>query len=61
MGRACRRVGSQTLLSGAESWFMGSNIPGKARALLLYADSAPNYRAKCAEVAAKGYEGFVLG
>jgi len=39
---------------------MGSNIPGKKRALLLYADSAPNYRAKCAEVAAKGYEGFVL-
>jgi cation diffusion facilitator CzcD-associated flavoprotein CzcO len=53
-------LASHTLLSGAESWFMGSNIPGKKRALLLYADSAPNYRAKCAEVAAKGYEGFVL-
>jgi cation diffusion facilitator CzcD-associated flavoprotein CzcO len=53
-------LASHTLLSGAESWFMGSNIPGKKRALLLYADSAPNYRAKCADVAAKGYEGFVL-
>jgi cation diffusion facilitator CzcD-associated flavoprotein CzcO len=53
-------LASQTLLSDAKSWFMGSNIPGKKRALLLYADSAPNYRAKCAEVAAKGYEGFVL-
>ena len=53
-------LASHTLLSDAKSWFMGSNIPGKKRALLLYADSAPNYRAKCAEVAAKGYEGFVL-
>src|SRR5580704_16488624 len=52
-------LASQTLLSDAKSWFMGSNIPGKKRALLLYADSAPNYRAKVAEVAAKGYEGFV--
>jgi cation diffusion facilitator CzcD-associated flavoprotein CzcO len=53
-------LASHTLLSDAKSWFMGSNIPGKKRTLLLYADSAPNYRAKCAEVAAKGYEGFVL-
>jgi cation diffusion facilitator CzcD-associated flavoprotein CzcO len=50
----------QTLLSDAKSWFMGSNIPGKKRALLLYANTAPNYRAKCAEVAANGYEGFRL-
>ncbi len=54
-------LASHTLLSDAKSWFMGSNIPGKKRALLLYANSAPAYRAKCAEVAAKGYEGFVLG
>jgi cation diffusion facilitator CzcD-associated flavoprotein CzcO len=53
-------VGSQTLLSDAKSWFVGANIPGKARAILLYANPAPAYRAKCAEVAAKGYEGFVL-
>ncbi len=54
-------LASHTLLSDAKSWFMGSNIPGKKRALLLYANSAPAYRAKCAEVAARGYEGFVLG
>src|SRR5262245_42216516 len=53
-------LGSQTLLSDAKSWFMGSNIPGKKRAILLYANTAPAYRQKCAEVAAKGYEGFVL-
>jgi cation diffusion facilitator CzcD-associated flavoprotein CzcO len=53
-------VGSQTLLSGTKSWFVGDNIPGKAHAILLYANTAPAYRAKCAEVAAKAYEGFEL-
>jgi cation diffusion facilitator CzcD-associated flavoprotein CzcO len=53
-------VGSQTLLSGTKSWFVGDNIPGKAHAILLYANTAPAFRAKCAEVAAKGYEGFEL-
>jgi cation diffusion facilitator CzcD-associated flavoprotein CzcO len=53
-------VGSHTLLSDAKSWFVGENIPGKAHAILLYANTAPAYRAKCAEVAAKGYEGFLL-
>jgi cation diffusion facilitator CzcD-associated flavoprotein CzcO len=53
-------LGRQTLLSDAKSWFVGDNIPGKAHAILLYANTAPAYRAKCAEVAAKGYEGFVL-
>ena len=42
------------------SWFVGANIPGKKRAFLLYANSAPNYRLKLAEVAANGYEGFIL-
>jgi cation diffusion facilitator CzcD-associated flavoprotein CzcO len=53
-------MASHTLLSDAKSWFMGSNIPGKKRALLLYANTAPNYRKKCEEVAASGYEGFSL-
>ena len=53
-------MASHTLLSDAKSWFMGSNIPGKKRALLLYANTAPNYRKKCEEVAASGYEGFTL-
>jgi cation diffusion facilitator CzcD-associated flavoprotein CzcO len=51
-------VGS--LLTQANSWFIGANIPGKKRAFLIYANTAPAYRKKCAEVAAKGYEGFVL-
>jgi cation diffusion facilitator CzcD-associated flavoprotein CzcO len=54
-------LASHTLLSSADSsWFMGSNIPGKKRSLLLYANTAPAYRNKCTEVAANGYEGFQL-
>jgi cyclohexanone monooxygenase len=51
-------VGS--LLTEANSWFLGANIPGKKRAFLIYANTAPAYRQKCAEVAANGYEGFLL-
>jgi hypothetical protein len=53
-------LASHTFLSGAKSWFMGSNIPGKKPVLLLYANTAPNYRKKVLEVAANGYEGFML-
>ncbi len=49
-----------TILTAADSWFVGANIPGKKRAVLLYANSAREYRKKCHEVAANGYEGFVL-
>lgn len=51
---------AHTLLPMADSWFMGANTPGKKRNFLLYAGGFPNYRAKCDEVAAKGYEGFLL-
>ena len=53
-------LASHSFLSDANSWFMGSNIPGKKRVLLLYSNSAPAYRAKCDEVANNGYEGFIL-
>jgi cation diffusion facilitator CzcD-associated flavoprotein CzcO len=49
-----------SLIMKGNSWFVGANIPGKKRAFLLYANTAPNYRKKCAEVAANGYEGFRL-
>jgi cyclohexanone monooxygenase len=49
-----------TLFAKRNSWFVGANIPGKKRVFLLYANTAPAYRKKCAAVAAKGYEGFAL-
>ena len=53
-------AGSKILRTQANSWFVGANIPGKARALLTSPDTAPVMRAKRADVAAKGYEGFWL-
>ena len=49
-----------TLSSEVDSWFFGANIPGKKRTVLMYFGGAPAYRKKVDEVAAKGYEGFVL-
>ena len=52
--------GEKILRTKAANWFVGANIPGKARALLTAPDTAPAMRAKRAEVAANGYEGFVI-
>ena len=52
--------GEKILRTKAANWFVGANIPGKARALLTAPDSAPVMRAKRAEVASNGYDGFVL-
>ena len=52
--------GAKILRTQANSWFVGANIPGKARVLLTAPDTAPAMRAKRAEVAANGYEGFIL-
>jgi len=53
-------VGANLLRTKADSWIVGANIPGKARVLLGIPDSAPVMRAKRDEVAANGYEGFLL-
>ena len=55
-----KEEGDKLLRSKADSWFVGANIPGKARALLTAPDSAPVMRAKRAKVADNGYEGFLL-
>jgi cyclohexanone monooxygenase len=50
-----------TLFPLANSWYLGANIPGKPRVFMPYAGGVGLYREKCDEMAAKGYEGFVLG
>ena len=42
------------------SWYTGGNIEGKPKGFLIYAGGLKLYRDKCNEVAANGYEGFVL-
>ena len=55
-----REEGDNILRSQADSWFVGANIPGKARVLLTAPDTAPAMRAKRAQVVENGYEGFSL-
>ena len=52
--------GKNILRTQADNWFVGANIPGKARFLLTAPDTAPVMRAKRAEVAGSGYKGFSL-
>jgi len=42
------------------SWYLGANIPGKPRVFMPYAGGMLRYRQLCADVAARGYEGFML-
>ena len=52
---------AESLRMKASSWTIGANIPGKARvALIASSDTAPVHRDKCKEIAANGYEGFLL-
>jgi cyclohexanone monooxygenase len=53
-------VGHATLYPLANSWYMGANVPGKPRVFMPYIGGVGVYRARCDEVAAKGYEGFAL-
>jgi cation diffusion facilitator CzcD-associated flavoprotein CzcO len=50
-----------TLLPFANhSWYLGANVPGKPRVFMPYAGGMAHYRQHCADIAAKGYEGFKL-
>jgi len=53
-------VAYKTLYPKAASWYMGANIPGKPRVFMPYIGGVGNYRQKCDEIAANGYEGFRL-
>jgi cyclohexanone monooxygenase len=53
-------VAHTTLYPQANSWYMGANIPGKPRIFMPYIGGVGVYRQICTEVAAKGYEGFVM-
>jgi cation diffusion facilitator CzcD-associated flavoprotein CzcO len=54
-------MGAKTFWSTAEySWYTGSNIPGKKRRFVLYAQTGPAWREEVYGVVGKGYEGFDL-
>ena len=53
-------LANQTLFPRAQSWYMGANIPGKKREMLVYPGGLPFYLQNCKETADAGYAGFVL-
>ena len=52
-------VADMTLYPSCNSWYLGANVPGKPRVFLPLL-GFPEYVAKCEEVAASDYEGFLL-
>jgi len=53
-------VAYATLYPTANSWYMGANVPGKPRIFMPYIGGVGPYRQICNDIAAKGYEGFVM-
>ncbi|MEX2205363.1 MAG: NAD(P)/FAD-dependent oxidoreductase [Myxococcota bacterium] len=52
-------VADSTLYPQCNSWYLGSNVPGKPRVFMPYL-GFPAYVEKCKEVVSRGYEGFRL-
>ncbi|TFV59695.1 NAD(P)/FAD-dependent oxidoreductase [Mycobacterium sp. PS03-16] len=54
-------LAAETLYPQANSWYLGANIPGKARTFMPYVAGCGPYRRECEDVVAHGYRGFALG
>ncbi|MGH8516487.1 MAG: hypothetical protein ACREUE_03405, partial [Panacagrimonas sp.] len=53
-------IANATLYAGCNSWYQGSNIPGKPRSFAAYIGFA-DYRKKIQKIAQDGYTTFKLG
>ncbi len=51
-------VAKGSLMGKANSWYVGANIPGKARVVMPYTGGQPMYRERCEAVVKSGYAGF---
>jgi cyclohexanone monooxygenase len=52
-------IADTTLLPTCNSWYLGANIPGKPR-VFMPLPGLGTYAKRCDQIAAHGYEGFVL-
>jgi cyclohexanone monooxygenase len=53
-------LAENTLYPQASSWYLGSNIVGKAKVFMPYVNGCGNYRNECDAVVRDGYRGFQL-
>ncbi|MBS0377153.1 MAG: NAD(P)/FAD-dependent oxidoreductase [Proteobacteria bacterium] len=54
------QVAAGTLFPRANSWYHGSNVPGKPRAFGVYVGGFGNYKRRCDAEAREGYPGFAF-
>ena len=59
-GEEVAEAATGSLRSTCNSWYVGSNVPGKPRVFMPYIGGYPKYDAACRRVAANGYEGFAI-
>jgi cyclohexanone monooxygenase len=52
--------GTMFTAPSCNSWYLGANIAGKPRIFMPYIGGVGEYRRRCDEIAANGYEGFEL-
>jgi hypothetical protein len=53
-------AGNATLYPLANSWYMGSNVPGKPRVLMPYIGGVGVYRQECDDIVADNFRGFTM-
>ena len=58
--RHVNEAADATLFPEADSWYVGANIPGKARVFMPYVNGLKVYRDTCDAVADDGYAGFAV-
>ena len=56
------QVADGTMLTtpSCSSWYLGVNVPGKARVFMPYVGGVGPYREHCAQIARDGYPGFTI-
>ena len=58
--RQVHEIAAQSIVGKTDSWWTGSNIDGKPRGVTFYLGGTHTYAAICDQIAANGYEGFVM-
>ncbi|MEQ9487944.1 MAG: NAD(P)/FAD-dependent oxidoreductase [Alphaproteobacteria bacterium] len=53
-------LADETLFPRANSWYVGANVPGKARVFMAYVAGQKPYTDVCDRIAANDYEGFSM-
>lgn len=54
-------VAAPSLFWESNNWFVGANVPGKPRVLMIYLGGFESYRDHTQRIAREGYSGFIFG